>query len=296
MSLSTVVQTMRGPFLILTPACVFLGAATVVAVGQRLDPAGLTMVLLGALLAHVSVNMFNEYFDLKSGLDLHTLRTPFSGGSGALRAHPEMAAAVLATAWLCLLLTALIGLYFIHLRGWGLAPLGCAGLLLILLYTPWLNRSALACLLAPGLGFGPLMIGGTHYALTGSYAISAWLAGAVALFLASNLLLLNQLPDIQADRDAGRRHLSIRYGTKAASATYAVFASGVPAVILGAVALGYFPSLSLIALTTLPLAIYSWQGARRLGDRIGAQPAYLAANVVNAVLTPILLGAALILG
>ncbi len=296
MSLSTVVRTMRGPFLILTPACVFLGAATVVAQGRPVAISLLALVLLGALLAHVSVNTFNEYFDLKSGLDLHTLRTPFSGGSGALRAHPEMAAAVLATAWAGLLLTSLIGLYLIHLRGWGLAPFGLAGLLLVLLYTPWLNRSALACLLAPGLGFGPLMVVGTHYALTGSHALPAWLAGAVCLFLTSNLLLLNQLPDLEADRAAGRRHLAIRYGVKAAAATYGLFALAAPALLLIAVAWGAFPVASLIALLSLPLSLYSWQGARRLGARIGQQPNYLAANVLAAVFGPVLLGASLILG
>jgi len=42
------------------------------------------LALLGAFLAHVSVNTLNEYYDFKSGLDLETIRTPFSGGSGAL--------------------------------------------------------------------------------------------------------------------------------------------------------------------------------------------------------------------
>ncbi len=41
------------------------------------------LALLGAFLAHISVNTLNEYFDFKSGLDLETIKTPFSGGSGA---------------------------------------------------------------------------------------------------------------------------------------------------------------------------------------------------------------------
>ncbi len=42
------------------------------------------LALLGLLLAHVSVNVLNDYFDYRSGVDLKTQRTPFSGGSGIL--------------------------------------------------------------------------------------------------------------------------------------------------------------------------------------------------------------------
>ncbi len=47
------------------------------------------LVLLGALAAHGAVNALNEYADYRSGLDLRTARTPFSGGSGTLVDHPQ---------------------------------------------------------------------------------------------------------------------------------------------------------------------------------------------------------------
>ncbi|MDH5182207.1 MAG: prenyltransferase, partial [Gammaproteobacteria bacterium] len=81
----------RPPFLILTPACVFLGYATATLAAPQIDMMLFLLVLAGALCAHISVNAFNEYFDFKSGLDLHTTRTPFSGGSGSLPANPQMA-------------------------------------------------------------------------------------------------------------------------------------------------------------------------------------------------------------
>ena len=40
------------------------------------------MVFLGLLLTHISVNVLNDYFDYRSGMDLATKRIPFSGGSG----------------------------------------------------------------------------------------------------------------------------------------------------------------------------------------------------------------------
>ena len=42
------------------------------------------LATVGLVLAHVSVNALNEYFDYRSGVDFKTERTPFSGGSGAL--------------------------------------------------------------------------------------------------------------------------------------------------------------------------------------------------------------------
>ena len=48
--------------------------------------------------AHLAVNMLNEYFDFKSGLDFKTQRTPFSGGSGTLPANPHLARQALTTA------------------------------------------------------------------------------------------------------------------------------------------------------------------------------------------------------
>jgi len=74
---------------------VFLGVSTVVANQISVDLPLLLLILLGAVLAHVSVNTLNEYYDFKSGLDLTTTKTRFSGGSGALPENAEMANAVL---------------------------------------------------------------------------------------------------------------------------------------------------------------------------------------------------------
>lgn len=38
------------------------------------------LAFIGLLLAHISVNVFNDYFDYRSGIDLETKRTLFSGG------------------------------------------------------------------------------------------------------------------------------------------------------------------------------------------------------------------------
>ncbi len=292
-ALRSVLAAARGPFLLLTPVCVALGAATVAAAGRPVDGAVLCAVLAGALLAHVSVNLLNEYVDFRSGLDLHTQRTPFSGGSGALPARPDSARAVLVAGAGSLFAVIVIGCWLILLRGPGLLPLGVAGVLLVATYTPIINRLSLLCLLAPGAGFGGLMVIGTWYVLTGSYAGAPWLAAAVPFFLVNNLLLLNQYPDLAADAAAGRRHFPLAYGLKAATFVYGLFAACAVMVIMTGVVTAALPTQSLWALLPMPLALYALAGAARHGGALGYYPRYLAANVAAALLVPLVLALAL---
>lgn len=296
MSSRVLLQSMRGPFLVLTPVCVLLGVGTVVANKAPVDWSLLVLCLLGALLAHVSVNALNEYADFRSGLDLATVRTPFSGGSGALPQHPEMAYAVLVLGVVALLGVILVGLYFLQQYGLALLPIGLTGLLLVVTYTGWINRHPFICLVAPGLGFGILMVVGTQYVLQGEYSALSLLAAVVPFFLVNNLLLLNQYPDIEADRDAGRRHFPITYGTGISSGVYAVSALLTVLAIVAGVLSGLFPLLSLVALLPMTLAFYALSGALKHGAAIGGHPQYLGANVAVVLLTTLLLGVSLILG
>ena len=295
MKSEVVIRSMRGPFLVLTPVCVFLGASSAIFQHMSIDIVSLILAFVGALFAHISVNTINEYCDFESGLDLTTNRTQFSGGSGALPANPDMARSVLAAGILSLLATLSIGVYFIFENGFGIAPIGLVGLLLIVTYTVWINRHPFLCLLAPGLGFGVLIVLGTHYVLAGEYSRLSWVTAAVPFFLVNNLLLLNQYPDIAADRRFGRNHFPIAYTVKASNVVYALFLALTVAVLVGSIALGILPELSHIALLPLPLGLYSLVGAIVHGEAIGGFPKYLGANVAAAILTPLLLAVSLII-
>ena len=90
-----VFRSLRLPFLLLSVASIALGAATAFAQHIDLTPSRLIGVVLAAFSAHASVNLLNEYQDFQSGIDLHTERTAFSGGSGGLPANPQFAKTVL---------------------------------------------------------------------------------------------------------------------------------------------------------------------------------------------------------
>jgi 1,4-dihydroxy-2-naphthoate octaprenyltransferase len=285
---------MRVPFLILTPACVVLGLGTAVWSSGGVSPAHFVVALIGAVAAHVSVNAFNEYFDFKSGLDLKTQRTPFSGGSGTLPARPELARQALATAVVSAVVVCLVGLYFLSVRGLSLLPLGIAGILVVVLYTPWLARNPLACLVAPGLGFGTLMVVGTHFALTGEYSRAAFTASFVPFFLVSNLLLLNQFPDVEADRSVGRKNYPITIGRRRSSVIYGAFLLLAFFSIVVGVALGYLPRASLIGLAALSIAVPTAVGAYRHADDVKRLAPYMGLNVMINIVTPVLVAVGLL--
>lgn len=282
--MTALLGALRLPFLLLTPVCVALGWALA---GPGTDAGVTALVLLGALAAHAGVNLLNEWHDFRSGLDVMTERTPFSGGSGALPAQPGAAAAVGVAGLGLVGLTAGIGLWLLQ-RTPALLPLGLAGLALVVAYTPWITRRPWWCLLAPGLGFGPLMVGGTAVALTGQWTAAAAVASLTPLALVSGLLLLNQFPDVEADRRVGRRHLPMLRGRPWAARLLAgLLGLAYAAPVLGVVA-GLLPAGVLLALVTLPLAASVARGARRHADDIPALLPTMGRNVALTLLTPAL--------
>lgn len=295
-SLTTIIATARPPFLVLTPLCVLLGYAAVVTDGHAVAMAHAVLVLLGAIAAHIGVNMLNEYEDFRSGLDFKTEKTPFSGGSGALPADPRAAPLVLSVAVSSLVATFLVGIYFVYLRGAVLLALGLVGLLVILTYTRWLNRYAWPCLVAPGLGFGPLMVWGTSIALTGEITPAALWLSLPPFFLVNNLLLLNQYPDVEADRSVGRDHFVVRYGAPASTAVYGVFLLSAYMAVAVSVARGALPPAGLIALASAPLAVsILLKLVRRAGDR-RQLVAQLGLNVAVVLSTVLLLSVGVLMG
>ena len=283
-----VLGPMRVPFLVLPPACVALGAGTAAWTGGEIKILYLILALIGAVAAHISVNAFNEYFDFKSGLDQHTVPTPFSGGSGTLAAHPEAARTALITASTALGVAALVGIYFLIVWGPAILPLGLLGLILIVVYTPWLTHVPFLCLIAPGLGFGPMMTMGTDFALTGTYTWTAFIASLVPFFLLINLLLLNQFPDVDADRSVGRRNYPMVVGRKNAAYIFAASMACVYLTLIAGWALSLLPAWALLGLGTLPLGVIAVVGAFRYADHLEKQVPYMGFNVILNIVTPIL--------
>jgi 1,4-dihydroxy-2-naphthoate octaprenyltransferase len=287
---------MRVPFLILTPACVLLGVGTATWSSGEVSTLYLLLAFIGAISAHISVNALNEYFDFRSGLDLMTERTPFSGGSGTLPGRPEMARSALNIGLIAISITGLIGLYFLYIRGLYLLPVGILGLIIVSTYTIWITRYPILCLIAPGLGFGPLMVMGTHFVLTGEYSWTGFITSLVPFFLVSDLLLLNQFPDVEADQGVGRRHLPIVVGKQTSSILYGAFLLSAYLSIVFGVCLEYLPKFTLLGLATIVIAMPTFVGVFRYAEDIKRLMPYMGLNVIINIATPLLVATGLFLG
>lgn len=217
-TLKTILMTMRPPFLVLTFSIMLLlmamGIQQSELLGQHFSIGLFALVVIGALAAHISVNMLNEYEDFHSGLDAMTNRTPFSGGSGALQINDSVHEWVAGVAYALIGLLISLGAYFIYLRGWSLLPIGLLGVAVILTYTSLLSRFPWLCFIASGLGFGLLMMQGGYFVLAGSFSWQVFWVSLIPFLLVNNLLLINQLPDKMVDRKVGRFNVWHRYGMR----------------------------------------------------------------------------------
>ena len=285
---------MRLPFLILTPVCVLLGVSSAFWTSGHINLVDLFLLLAGGVMAHISVNTFNEYEDFKSGLDFRTIKSPFNGGSGTLIEHPERAVFVQYLAWISFSITAAIGFYFISSKGLSLLPLGIIGLGLIYSYTKWLTKHPVLCLVAPGTGFGIIMVLGTHFALTASFSLSSFVIALLPFFLVNNLLLLNQFPDIEADKTVGRKHFPIAYGEKISMVIFGLFLILAYLIVILGVYLKLLPALSLLGILTAVFMIPTYIKLFKYHDEPKQLSRYLGMNVLNTLLMPILVAIGLI--
>ncbi len=243
----------RANFLILSVLLVLVGAGA-----AHMDGHGhllhTLLAIVGVVLAHVSVNLFNEHSDHRTGIDDLTQRTPFSGGSGSLQEGRTTPRAVLGAAIGTLLAAAAIGVYLTMVSGWPLLILIGLGGLASAFYTSHLARWSIGEL-AAGLCLGTFVVLGTYYVLAGALTLPVIILSIPPGLLTAQLLFLNEFPDAEADAAGGRRHLVILLGKRRAAKLYALVMALIYLIIVSAAAARILPMWSLLALATLPLAV-----------------------------------------
>lgn len=168
--------------------------------------------LAGALLIQVATNFINDYADHRRGADgADRLGPPRAASQGWL--SPQ---ALLRAALLCLLLTALIGIYLTAVAGLPILLLGLASLVCAFAYTA--GPFPLAYL---GLGeifviafFGLGAVCGTYFLNVGRLGLGAVLAGLAVGCSATAILVVNNLRDARSDAKAAKRTLVVRFGDR----------------------------------------------------------------------------------
>jgi len=246
------------------------------------------LVLVGAVLLHASVNAFNNYFDYRSGIDRRTEKTPFSGGVDILVKGAMSASSAFMVAALSLIGAGLIGVYFLT-RFFVLLPIMLYGLFVIVLYTPVLSRVHALSEFVAGTGFGFIGVGAyaTQTGFVNGPAIAVFVPVTILVAL---LLFLNEFPDAEVDRAAGRRHLVILLGKRRAAGVYVAGLAATYISIVLAVLVGYAPLTVLVALVTIPLAYKAGKIALNNYERGPALIPAQGSNVLVILTTILLVG------
>ncbi len=196
----------------LAVAPIVLGSASADLV-DRFDPLLATLALLVALLLQIGVNYANDYSDGIRGTDANRVGPLRLTGSGLVRPQAVKLAAAVTFG-----LAALAGLVIVLLTGqWWLVAVGAVSIVAAWYYTGGKSPYGYAGLgeIAVFVFFGLIATVGTAYIQILAIDPMAVLLGINFGFYATAVLLVNNIRDIETDRQSGKNTLSVRIGVRA---------------------------------------------------------------------------------
>jgi 1,4-dihydroxy-2-naphthoate polyprenyltransferase len=208
--------------------------------------------LSGAVLIQIATNLINDALDFKKGADTGERLGPVRVTQAGL----VSADAVMSAAYVCLMGAVLCGIPLISRGGWPMLVVGVVSIFMAYGYT-----GGPFPLAYHGLGelfvilfFGFIAVGGTFYVHSLQLTRSALLAGYAAGALATVLIVINNLRDVDGDRVSNKRTTVVRFGEGFARLEIAIFAL-TPFVAVVLIAWMQNRWSYLVTLAALPLAI-----------------------------------------
>ncbi|MGI0004747.1 MAG: prenyltransferase [Candidatus Nitrosotenuis sp.] len=260
MSLAVWFRVIRVKFLLSSIIAVSLGLTLSYWQRQELDIIHAAITFGGVIALHASVDLLNDFWDYKRGIDTLTKRTKFSGGTGVLPEGLLKPSHVYWAGVISLILGSAAGIYFVVSYGWVIAAILGFAILSIYFYSTKIVDSGLGEIFV-GIK-GTMIVLGTVYIQTQTIHLQDVPAGIIVGTLSAFVLYITSFPDHDADKEKGRKTLVVVLGKKRAARLFWVFPIIVYLIILGGAALGMFSLFCLIAFATAPLAV-------RTGLRLG---------------------------
>src|SRR6202035_4895967 len=187
-------------------------------------PLAFVAALLGAIFIQVGTNLSNDYSDARRGADTDDRLGPVRVTAGGL-VPPRQ---VLVATYVSFGVAVLAGIYLIAVAGWQLLLVGAASILAGVLYTGGPRPYGYE-----GLGEVFVFLFFGVVAVAGSFFVQVkhlhWEAFALAVpvgLLASAILVVNNVRDIDTDRRAGKRTLAVRLGRERTRALFSAMVYG----------------------------------------------------------------------
>ena len=177
-----------------------------------------------AVLLQVGTNFANDLFDFQKGADNAARKGPMRVTQAGLVTPHEMKVATITV----MALVFLVGIYLVWRAGWPIMIIGLLSILFAVLYTggPFpLGYVGLGDILVL-IFFGPVAVGGTYYIVAGNINRAVLLAGFAVGMIATAILIVNNLRDMETDRRSGKNTLAVRFGGGFAKAEYLAMICG----------------------------------------------------------------------
>ena len=235
-------------------APVLVGTAAAVQWAEKLPRVGaFVAALIGSVFIQIGTNLANDYSDAKRGADTADRLGPVRVTSAGL-VTPRR---VLTATWIAFAVAVACGIYLATVAGVAILVVGALSIAAGILYTGGPRPYGYE-----GLGevfvflfFGLVAVNGSYYVQVEELdALPLGLSIAIG-FLATAIIVVNNVRDLETDRRAGKMTLAVRMGRADAVNLYRLLVLGAFAVLPIALVAGESSLLPLIGLAALPLAI-----------------------------------------
>src|SRR4051794_3310282 len=237
--------------------------------------------LIGSIFIQIGTNLANDYSDAKRGADTVDRLGPVRVTSAGLVAPQR----VLVATWLAFGIAVAAGIYLATVAGWIIIAVGVASIAAGVLYTGGPRPYGYAGLgeLFVFLFFGLVAVNGSYYVqLERLDWLPFGLSVAVGL-LATAILVVNNVRDIDTDRRSGKNTLAVRLGRAQTRKLYAGLVDGAYVVLVATLLIKGGPWWALLGLLSIPLlgrpmrAVQSRTDGASLNQALAGTGALLAA-------------------
>jgi 1,4-dihydroxy-2-naphthoate octaprenyltransferase len=211
------------------------------------------MTMGGVVSLHASVDLLNDYWDFKRGIDTQTQRTKMSGGTGVLPEGLLQPNQVYRAGIAFLIIGSLIGIYFVIIDGIVIGMILAFAVVSIYFYSTKIVDWGLAEIFVAIKG--TMIVLGTYFIQTLEINLTTIMGGIFIGALSSLVLFITSFPDFEADKAKGRKTLVISVGKQKATMVFWIFPIVVYSILISGIFYEIFPIYCIISLAMFPLII-----------------------------------------
>ena len=228
------------------------------------DLAYALLTYFGIMCLHISVDLLNDYWDFKRGIDTNTKRTKYSGGTGVIPENLINSRLIYCAGIIFLVLGGLTGLYFVTIKGIIILILLIFAIISIYFYSTNIVNAGLGELFVAIKGC--MIVLGSYYIQSDTIELTSVYVGMIIGLLSAVVLLVTSFPDYEADKKSGRRTLIIVMGKENSVKLFIMIVGITYAMIIGGSIFNVMPIFSIIGLLSMPFAIKAAHKLRRFND------------------------------